>query len=544
MRHRVLVTGQISEEGLKVLRSDPDLELVVRPGLKGEELLREIASADAIVTRSETAVGKELMEAAPRLKVIGRAGVGVDNIDLQEASRRGIVVVNAPMGNTIAAVELTMALMLSLLRKVPWARESVLKGEWDRKRFMGVQLYGKTLMVVGLGRIGSRVAARARAFGMNVLAYDPYVKRDKAESVGARLVDDLLLGLSQADVLTVHTPLTAETRGMIGRRELRAMKRGSFVVNCARGGVIDELALVEAIKAGHIAGAALDVYCEEPLPLDSPLRDPEVAEKVLFTPHIGANTFEAQDMVAVICCKNVLHALKGLPCENAVNLPFCEESLSERERAFLRLARAMGHIGAGLLEGRLQRIRVSMKGPLFAEEDVAPSFEMPYRYRSYTVAALKGAMEVFGGPEVSLMSAPVLAEERGLSVEELTEERGSVFVNTLEISLMAEREELSVVGTVTEDMRERVISIGGYYIEFVPKGHLLFFLNRDRPGVIGRVGTLMGDNDINIANFALGRKNGGGLAMAVVQLDSPLPRALVEKISAMDDIIWARQVEL
>ncbi|MBP8673049.1 MAG: phosphoglycerate dehydrogenase, partial [Synergistales bacterium] len=466
--------------------------------------------------------------------------VGVDNIDLVAASKRGVVVINAPTGNTLSAAEHTMAMMLSLVRKVPQAYRSVSCGRWERKRFMGCQLHGKKLLIIGLGRIGSQVASRARSFGMDVFAFDPYVQASKAERLGVTLVSDLGIALAEADIITLHLPLTAETRGMIEEELLGHFKRGSYLVNCARGGLVDEEAVAEALKKGHLAGAAFDVFSKEPPPLDHPLLSPDLADSVVLSPHIGANTYEAQSAVSVIAAKNLLASLRGEPCEHAVNLPFAEQFMDVTKRKYLTLARKVGQLAASLF-GVPQKFRFTMLGSLFSEESYG-AFELPYRYAPYTVAALKGFLEVRHGSGVSYMYAPLLASEVGLSVEEV---KGEAFTykNLIGLALEEKNETLEVLATVTEEGRQRVVCIDGFWIDFVPEGRVLLFSNYDRPGVIGKVGTLLGKNGINIANFALGRKNGSGQAVGALQVDNAVPQELVQKLAQDADLLWAKVVD-
>ena len=325
---KVLVTESIHEEGLAILRQAPDVHLVQKTGLSQEELHAELRDTDALLTRSGTGIDVPLLEAAPILKVVGRAGVGVDNVDLPEASRRGVVVINAPTGNTLSAAEQTLALMLGIIRRTPQANASMRRGEWDRKRFMGHQLNGKRMLILGLGRIGTQVALRGRAFGMEVTAYDPYVSPAKAESLKVQLLPDLADALATADVITLHVPLTEETRGMLDDRLVRTIKRGAYLINCARGGLVDEEACAAALREGRLAGAAFDVYSAEPPGLEHPLLAEDLADRIVLTPHLGANTYEAQSAVARIAATNLLAALRGEPYEHAVNLPFMEQRLT------------------------------------------------------------------------------------------------------------------------------------------------------------------------------------------------------------------------
>jgi len=540
---KVLVTDTVSEAGISLLRKEKELQVEVRLGLSREELLEAVADADGMLTRSGTPLDGEVLGAAKKLRAVARAGVGVDNIDLAAASRRGIVVINAPTGNTLAATEHTLAMMLSLVRKVPQAWNSVASGEWKRSRFMGMQLSGKRLLVIGLGRIGTQVALRCRAFGMEVSAYDPYISKEKADRAGVRLLDDLSGALSLADVLTLHVPLTAETRRLLDGRLLKACKRGAFLVNCARGGLVDEEAVADGVRSGLLAGAAFDVFDGEPVRTDHPFLAPDIREKVILTPHIGANTEEAQSAVAVIAASNLAAALLGRPYEHAVNLPFSEQLLSDGRRAYLSLARKMGYLAAHLLREPVKEIRVTLRGPLFSKGDDPICFEVPYHYSPFTVAGLKGMLEVSHGPEVNYMSAPLLASDKGIAVEESRGE-GGTYKNLLEVTISAEgsREGVTAAGTVTEEGRQRVVNLNGYWIEFVPEGTVLLFSNHDRPGVIGKVGTILGEAGSNIANFALGRKNGSGLAVGALQIDNDIPLKVIDTFKADADLLWAVKV--
>ena len=534
---KVMIAESVHEEGARILEAAPDVELLLRPKITRKALLAEMESVDAIVTRSGTTIDREFLEHAPRLKVAARAGVGVDNIDLAEASRRGVVVINAPTGNTLAATEHTMALMLSMARKIPQAHASVTSGEWERKAFMGFQLHGRRLLVVGLGRIGTQVALRARAFGMDVAAYDPYVSALRMESLGVRCFEDLQEALGYSDIVTLHVPATAETRGMIGTAEIAAFRQGACLINCARGTLVDESACAAALREGKLARVAFDVYSAEPPGSGHPLMDPELSDRVVLTPHLGANTVEAQSAVARIAAENLLAALRGEPYEHAVNLPFVEQRMTGARRAFLDLARRIGTLGAHLAPRAAKGVRVIRRGPLFEEEDTI-SFELPYRLAPFTVSLLKGFLEVRQGPEVNLMVAPLVAAERGISVEEGRGESGT-YRNCLEATFLSESEPVSIMGTVTEEGKMRIVQVNGYWIDFVPQGAVLLFSNFDRPGVIGRVGSLLGKAGVNIANFALGRRNGCGQALGALQIDSGVPAEVVETLRLDADLLWA-----
>lgn len=534
----VLVTDTVHEAGLAILEEAGDVKLVRNTGLSRPELLEAVKDADAMMTRSGTPLDREVLQAAEKLRVVARAGVGVDNIDIAEASRRGVVVINAPTGNTLAATEHTFAVMLGLLRRVPHAHASVSGGEWDRKRFMGSQLHGKRLLIVGFGRIGSRVAARARAFGMKVTAYDPYVGGDRMRAAGAEPADDLSGALALADVVTLHVPLTAETGCMIDAVTLRAFKKGSLLINCARGGLVDEKACAEALREGRLGGAGFDVFSKEPPNGEHPLMAEDIRDRVVLTPHIGANTREAQSAVSEIAASNLLGALRGESYEHAVNLPFMEQNLPERKRAFLSLSRKMGALAGRLCDGPLKTFRQTRRGETLREENGAICFENPFRYSPYMVASLKGLLEVRHGADVNYMSAPLLADESGLEVEESKGET-STYRDLLELHVKGERGEASIMGTVTEEGKQRIVNVNGYWIDFVPDGGVILFQNHDRPGVIGKIGMLLGSEGVNIANFALGRRNGSGLALGVLQIDGEAGGGLLDSLGSDVDMLWA-----
>ncbi|MDR1944100.1 MAG: phosphoglycerate dehydrogenase [Synergistaceae bacterium] len=539
-KFRVLVPEPLGDEGIRILEESPDVLLDVKIGLAKADLLKILGDYDAVITRSGTTLDKPAIEAGVRLKVIARAGVGVDNVDLQEASRRGIVVINTPTGNTLAAAEQTMALILALVRKTPQAFISLRAGEWDRKRFTGRQLNGKKAFVIGMGRIGMQVAIRCRAFGMDVIGFDPYVSEKKMAEIGVQKATDLAGGLSLADVVTVHVPITKETHCVINEKMLRSMKPGSYIVNCARGGIVDEEACAQALKEGRIAGAAFDVFTQEPPSADNPLLDDEIADKIVLTPHLGATTVEAQTEVARIAVTNMLAALRGEPYEHAVNLPFMEQQLGELQKNYLRLARKMGILAARLTEkdGPPDKCRIMLRGESLVGEELPGGASRPY-----TVALIKGVMEVALGPEVNYMIAPILAQERGVAIEESTGE-SKAYRNLIEVEVTAQNATATLTGTITEEGRQHIVKINDYWVDFVPHGALLIFQNHDRPGVIGKVGKLLGDSMVNIANFTLGRKESSGLALAVMQVDGVISDDLLAKIEKDGDMIWAVIVRL
>jgi D-3-phosphoglycerate dehydrogenase len=529
--HRVLVTDTLAASGLEILRSAADVDLDYRAGLKGAELLEAVSQSDALITRSGTAVTQELVNAGNRLRIIGRAGVGLDNVDVDACTARGILVINAPTANIMSATEHTMAMLLSLCRNIPEAHASVKRGEWNRSKFLGIELNGKILGIIGLGRIGTRVTVRARAFGMRVVAYDPYIAPTVGEKVGAEMVSlDELLRLS--DVITVHTPLTEETRGMIGPGELAKMKDGVVVLNIARGGIYQEQALADALGSGKVSGAAVDVYVEEPPGSQHPLVQ---AKNIILSPHIGANTIEAQDRVAVQTAEMVVDALRGSIFVSAVNLPF--EGLSDANAApFISLAEKLGLFAAQILNGPITRAAVELWG---IEERLT---------KILSVAALKGMLTPHMSASVNFVNAEQLAQNRGIAISSTTHPTPHDYTNLITFRAVSEaasgREELSVSGTLFSEKNQRIVSVNNFRVEFKPEGHLIYVINKDVPGVVGKVGTVLGDREINIAEYNLARSGSGGKAMAIITVDSPLDPETLGFLRSFKEMEEVKQVKL
>ncbi|OPY70596.1 MAG: D-3-phosphoglycerate dehydrogenase [Syntrophorhabdaceae bacterium PtaU1.Bin034] len=536
---KVLVTDNISEEGLRKLTWDGSIETDIRPGIKNDELVKIIGEYDAIITRSGTSVTADLIANPGKLKVIGRAGVGVDNIDIEAASKKGIIVMNAPTGNTLAATELTMGIMLAAARKIPLANNSLKEGKWDRKKFLGVELYNKTLGIVGLGRIGSNVAIRAKSFGMRITAYDPYIKKSKADSLGVVLYDALEDLLREADVITFHTPLTPITRNMITKRELELTKNGVILVNCARGGIVNENDLYDALKSGKIFSAGVDVFEKEPAGSNKLLE----LENVLATPHIGANTREGQDAVATIIAGQVYDALHGKPYQNAVNIPFIRSQLSEAMQRYFNLSEKMGKLAAQLTKGRISEIKVAMVGKMFEEDLCERKFDVPFSYQPFTIAAIKGFLDISCQGSVTFINAPYLAKDRNIAVEESKTEHFEKFNDLLVLSLKTDKMETRIAGTVFGDGSGRIVLYDKFRLDMIPEGTFLHFRIMDRPGIIGKVATILGQNEINIAGFALSRQTTGEEA-AFVSVDCPIPGDVLATIRAIDGMIEASAVHL
>ncbi len=536
---KVLITDNISREGIEKLTRDGTIEVDIRPGIKNEELSSIIGDYDAIITRSGTSIPGSLLEKPGKLKVIGRAGVGLDNINIEAASKKGIIVMNAPTGNTFAATELTMGIMLAAARKIPLANDSLKAGKWDRKRFMGVELYNKTLGIIGLGRIGSNVAIRAKSFGMRVIAYDPYIKKSKAESVGVTLYDNLEDLLREVDIITVHTPLTPATRNMITKKEIAYTKNNVIFVNCARGGIVNERDLYDALKSGKVFAAGVDVFEKEPAQSNRLLE----LENVFATPHIGANTKEGQDAVASIIAEQVYNALHGRPYQNAVNIPFVKSQLTPQMQLYFDLAQKMGKLSAQLTRGRSSEIRVTMVGKTFEEDLCERKFDVPFSYQPFTIAAIKGFLEVSQKETVTFINAPYLAKDRNITVEESKTEHFEKFNELIVLTVRTDKVETRIGGTVFPDGAGRVVLYDKFRLDLIPEGTFLLFRIFDRPGIIGKVGTILGNHDINIGGLCLSRHITGE-EMAFVSVDSLISKDVLAEIRSIDGMIEASVIQL
>ena len=511
---RVLVTEKLSEQGLELLRRD--FQVDVRPELASGDLAAEIGPYEALIVRSQTQVTADVLEHAEHLRVVARAGIGLDNVDLEAATRRGVMVVNAPQSNVISAAEHTMALLLAQARNVPQADRALKGGSWDREAWEGVELAGKTLGVIGLGRVGALVAHRAAGFGMRVIAYDPYVSNERAKEMGVDVMPTLEALLVQADVVTIHLPRTDDTTGLIGARELALMKPGARLVNTARGGIVDEQALAKALEEGQIAGAALDVFAVEPT-TDSPLFG---FGTVVVTPHLGASTREAQDKAGTTVAEMVRLALRGEFVPYAVNVSAGAE-VSEIVRPFVPLAERLGALLAGLSEGGVRSIVCSYLGRI-AEADT----------RVLTLAILKGILGKVVHEPVSFVNAPMLARERGITVSEMRSTVSEDYVSLISLRADTDDGPVSVGGTlVGKRNAERVMQVYDFDVEMAPAEHMIFFTYADRPGIIGRVGTIMGDHGVNIATMEVGRKAEGGDALMCLTVDSPVPSLVLDDVA-------------
>ena len=529
---KIFVADDVNESGLEPLRG-AGFVVEKRTGLSADELREAVRECDGLVVRSETKVTPEVMDAAMHLRVVGRAGVGVDNIDVAAATARGIVVMNAPDGNTITTAEHTLALLISLARRVPAANASLRSGRWERKKFIGVELQGKTLGIIGLGRIGRVVASRARAFGMNIVAYDPFIAAEQARDLELEVVslDEVC---ARADFLTVHTPLTAETRGIIGADAFARMKEGVRIINCARGGLVDERALYHAIKEGRVAGAALDVFEEEPPPADHPLL---ALEEVIATPHLGASTKEAQEGVALTVAEQMRDYLQTGALRGAVNVPALGAQELNAMQPYIQLAEKLGRFQAQLMdETAVLEVSLEYAGEV-AQMDAAP----------VTRAFLAGLLRDVSA-RVNVVNAFLIAEERGLKVTSAYQRTGSEFAPAVRTRVLTGAGEQTVAGTLFAhaggSADGRIIEINNFHIEAIPHGHMLVMRNQDVPGVIGHVGTTLGERGVNISRFHLGRRERGGEAMAVIEIDAPLTDESLKELQSFEHVISARQIEL
>ncbi len=490
---------------------------------------RSSPAYDALIIRSSVRVDADLLATTSRLKVIGRAGVGLDNVDIDAASLGGVIVMNTPGANSIATAEHTLAMLLALCRSVPQADASLQAGQWARSQFLGVQLYRKTLGVVGLGRVGAQVARRAQAFGMTVVAFDPYISDDVARELKVTLVDWGEL-LARSDFITLHTALTPETRGLINAQALARMKPGARLVNCARGALVDEAALVDALRSGQVAGAALDVFADEPLPPDSPLR---TLLNVVLTPHIAASTVEAQRDVGTQIVDQVLAALRGEDFRNAINMPVVDAGVFRVLSPYLLLAEKLGSLQMQLSEGRIKRVEVEFQGEEVAEH-----------VKPLTVALLKGLLDPITDTPVNYISAPHLAMQRGISVSETRGLPTPNYANLLSCRVLWEEGERLVSGSLLGHEFPRVVQIDTFRIDAQPEGIILVMESMDVPGVIGRVGTLLGAHHINIAEWRLGRVAMGGQALSFINLDSPAPQDVLVGLVQLEGVTRVRQVRL
>lgn len=524
---KVLVSDVLSEEGLKVFNDSQELTVDVKTDLKPDALKEIIKDYDGLVVRSATKVTKEIIEAAKKLKVIGRAGVGLDNVDLGAATQKGIIVMNTPAGNTISTAEHTVSMILALSRNIAQANASMKKGEWKRSKFMGVELYNKVLGIVGFGRIGSEVAKRALSFGMKVLAFDPFLSVQVAQNMGVEMAE-LKRVLQESDYITVHTPLTDETRHMLSDKEFGMMKKGVRIINCARGGIIDEPALVKAVQEGKVAGAAMDVFESEPLSADNELLK---LDNVITTPHLGASTEEAQVNVAIEVAEIVRDALLGRGIRNAANYPCLDAEVCKILNPYINLGEKLGMFAGQLVEGRFQELVISYSGQI-SKYDLSP----------VTMSLAKGILTPILKETVNFVNGVSLLKERGIKLLESKSAQEGEFVNLIQLEVKTDKETKSIFGTLSGNKQPRIVKIDDYYLDLYPAGEMVFIRNLDKPGLIGNLGTLMGKNGINIAAMALGRNKPGDKAISVWSVDNQVNPEIQEKIKQLENILTVKVI--
>src|SRR2546425_3639739 len=528
MGMKILISDSLSKQGVELLEK-AGFTVVVKSKMPKEELFKEIKDADGLIVRSGTKVTAELIAAAERLKVVGRAGSGLDNVDTPAATRRGIVVMNTPGGNTVTTAEHTMSLICAMSRRIPQATASVKAGKWEKDKFMGVELYNKVLGIVGVGQIGSHLTKLAQGIGMSVVAYDPYLAEERAQKMGVTLMslDELF---KRADIISVHTPLTTETKGLINAQVISTMKPGVMIVNCARGGIIHEGDLFEALKIKRVAAAAFDVFEEEPVKADHPLL---TLDNFICTPHIGAQTTEAQENVAVGIAEQIVDYLTRGIARGAINIPSVPAEMLPRLQPYITLAEKLGLLHSQLYEGGIERVTIEYKGEV-AGVNVAP----------LTIAALKGLLTPILEETINYVNAPVVARERGIEVKEVKSSDAGDFTSLVTLQVEAEKKTSRIAGALYGRRDPRIVQMDSFRVEIVPEGHMLFILNHDRPGVIGQVGQILGEHQINIARMQCSREEKGGHALLIVGVDAPLPAEVLRAVTVAKNIISVKLVRL
>ncbi|UCZ52469.1 phosphoglycerate dehydrogenase [Bacillus shivajii] len=524
----ILISDPISDDGINTLLETEDVIVDKKIDLSKKELLNCIGKYDALLVRSQTEVDRELIAAGKNLKAIGRAGVGVDNVDLNAATEHGVVVVNAPMGNTISTAEHTMAMLMAASRKIPQSYESLTKNEWNRKAYVGVELYQKTLGIIGFGRIGNEVSKRAKGFQMNVIAYDPFLTEEKAEKLGITCgsIDDVL---KQADFITIHTPLLKETKHLINQTAFEKMKKGVYILNCARGGLVDEEALYHAITTGKVAGAALDVFENEPVINHELLNLPEV----IATPHLGASTFEAQENVAVDVSFDVLEMLRGKPAKNPVNMPSVSYEVIQKLEPYYTLAEKIGSFLSQIAKGAIREIAIEYSGEL---KEINTDL--------LNRITVKGMLKKHLGHQINDVNAFHLAEQKEIVINEKKTTLNKGFTNLMTITVKTNEEMRSISGTRIEGLGIEFVNVDDYRVDVVPTSHMIFIRHYDKPGMIGKVGSFLGECDINIATMQVGRKEPGGEAIMLLSVDKHLKHDFIDDLKHVANIIDVTPIEL
>ncbi len=527
---RILVSDSLSDEGIGILKS-AGFDVDHKPEISPEDLEKEIVNYDALVIRSRTTATAAVLNNGKNLKVVGRAGVGLDNVDIPAATKNGIIVMNTPGGNTVSTAEHTFAMLMSLARSIPQADRSMHEGRWDKKKYVGVELQNKTLGVCGFGRIGNEVAKRALAFGMKVLAYDPFINEEAVKRLGVTkaTVDEIC---AQADFITVHSPLNAQTKGMLNQECFAMMKKGVYILNCARGGIVDETALLEAMQNGTVAGAALDVFEVEPLPADHPFR---TMDNVIMTPHLGAATSEAQEGVARDVAEQIVDVLKGNMIRNAINAPSVDPAILEQVQPYIDLARRMGKFISQYVTSPAKSLQVYYSGSV-----------TDYPISSITNAAVIGFLEpMTEGSVVNFVNAGSIAKDRGIEVIEQTSTKLYNFANLITLEVTCEDGTKQFIGgTLFTKDTPRIVVLNDKFFDVVPEGELLVIENKDVPGIIGNVGMLMGKHNVNISQMTWGRTQAGHDAITVINVDSPVSEEMIKEVEALPNIISARIIRI
>ncbi len=526
---KVLISDKLEKEGLDIFAEEKNITVDCKFGIPAAELKSIIKDYDALIVRSGTQVTAEIIEAAAKLKVIGRAGVGLDNVDLPAATKKGIVAMNTPAGNTTSTAEHTMSLILALSRNIAQAVASVKSGKWERAKFTGVELYGKTLGIVGLGRIGSTVAKMAQGFGMKTIGYDPFLSAEIAAKNGITLVDLEKL-YKEADYITVHIPKTEETTNMISDKQIAMMKKNVRLINCARGGIIDEKALVAALKEKRIAGAALDVYDVEP---------PDFSQEIfkldncVTTPHLGASTSEAQVNVAIEIAHAVKDALLGRGIRNAANFPSLSEEAYKGVEPYLNLGERMGKFAGQLVQGRISAVKITYSGTVTKQN-----------LKAVTMAVAKGILTPVLGEGVNTINALNMMKDRGINIAEVSSNVEGEYVNSIAFDITTDKESVALLGTLTSNKQPRIVKINNVYVEAVPAGHILFINNNDKPGIVGAIGTILAGANVNIAGITLGRENQQGVAVSLVNVDSEVPEKVIEQLRQTKNILFVKTIKV
>ena len=526
---KILITDPIEKSCVEILTQE-GFQVDEKPGLPPDEIKKIIGEYVALVVRSGTKVTADIIEQAHAMKIIGRAGAGVDNIDAVAASKKGIIVMNTPGGNTISTAEHTFSLIMSLSRNIPQANASMAAEKWDRKKFMGTELYGKTLGLVGLGKVGAEVATRAQAFGMKTIGFDPVLSQDAASKLHVELVslDEIY---RRSDYITVHTPLNNETRSLLNDKTIAQCKKGVRMINCARGGIIDEGALLRGLESGHIAGAALDVFVEEPPKNLDLIRHP----KVVVTPHLGASTEEAQEKVAIQIAHQIADALHERGIVGAVNASALSAGIPQEIKPFLELSEKLGKLLAQVMAGKLKELSIELRG------------ELLHKHTELLKAGMLRGLLMQSKQEhesINYINAPILAQSMGIKVSEKKETVTDDYPNLITLSYITDEESRSFAGTVLSGKYQRIVRLDKYLVEGTPEGTYLYYTNIDRPGMLAKVGTILAEANINIAGLSLGRSGVGERALTVVSVDNPIPNEVLDKVKSLDGIFHAKVVQL